>query len=328
MRAQPGPLNLITDVPGLRVGQAHDARIRTGVTVLMPDQPCVCACDVRGGAPGTAGTEALVPDTIIEVIDAIVLSGGSIYGLAAADGVTAWLGAPGRGFRFPGLGPEVPGAPGVPAAILYDLNNGGDKAWGEDPPYRRLGREAAEAADRTFALGRAGAGFGASAGQFPGGVGSASIVSSDGFTVGALAAINCFGSVVAGDGKTFWAAPYEIGGEFGGHGSSGLAIAPDDWGPAKAPAGPTNTTIACIATDAALTRSEARRVAIMAQDGLARAIRPIHAPFDGDAVFVLATGQRPVTEFRHMAVARLGAFAADVLARAVARGVYEAQKQA
>jgi L-aminopeptidase/D-esterase-like protein len=329
MSAKPGPLNLITDVSGLRVGQAHDARVRTGVTVLLPDQPCICACDVRGGAPGTRDTEALSPENIVETIDAVVLSGGSVYGLAASDGVGAWLGAQGRGFRFPGMGTEIPAAAVTPAAILYDLANGGDKAWAEDPPYRRLGRQAVEAADRAFSLGRAGAGFGAAAGQLPGGIGSASIVSVDGFTVGALAAVNSFGSVVAGDGRTFWAAPYEIGDEFGGYGCSGMATAPDDWGLAKAPAGGrTHTTLACIAVDAALTQAEAKRVAIMAHDGLARAIRPIHAPFDGDIVFVLATAAKPVTDPRAMTVARLGAFAADVLARAVARGVYEAQKQA
>jgi L-aminopeptidase/D-esterase-like protein len=329
MSARPGPLNLITDVAGLRVGQAHDARVGTGVTVLLADKPFLCACDVRGGAPGTRDTEALAPEGIVETVDALVLSGGSVYGLAAADGVGAWLGAQGRGFRFPGVGPEVPAAAVTPAAILYDLANGGDKAWGEDPPYRRLGRQAVEAADRAFSLGRAGAGFGASAGQLRGGVGSASIVSDDGFTVGALAAVNSFGSVIAGDGRTFWAAPYEIGDEFGGYGTAGMAIAPDDWGLSKAPAsGRTNTTLACIALDAAVTRAEAKRIAIMAHDGLARAIRPVHAPFDGDIVFVLASAEKPLPEPRTMSVARLGAFAADVLARAVARGVYEAQKQA
>ena len=266
---------------------------------------------------------------MVEQVDAIVLSGGSVYGLAAADEVAVWLGARGRGFRFPHLGPEVPSAPIVPGAILFDLANGGDKAWGETPPYRALARQAAEAAAERFDLGAAGAGFGAMAGRLRGGTGSASIVTQDGFTVGAITAVNAFGSVVAGDQQTFWAAPYEIDGEFGGRGCAGLATAPDDWGLAKIDAHPRqNTTLACIALDAAVTKAEARRIAIMAQDGLARAIRPVHAPFDGDVVFVLATGEKPLPEPRARAVATLGAYAADTLARAVARGVYEAQRQA
>jgi L-aminopeptidase/D-esterase-like protein len=326
---QPGPRNAITDVAGISVGQAQDPAVRTGVTVILPDRPAACAVDVRGGGPGTRETDALADDTLTGGVDAVVLSGGSVYGLAAADGVCVALGAQGRGYRFPLADPIVPSAPIVPAAILFDLANGGDKAWGEDPPYHRLGREAVLAAGPEVVQGRAGAGFGAMAGQLPGGVGSASIVTDDGFTVGALAAVNSFGSVVAGDGRTFWAAPFEIGDEFGGRGTAGLTTAPEDWGLAKAPAdGRLNTTIACVAVDADLTKSEARRVAIMAQDGLARAIRPVHAPFDGDVVFVLATAARPLAEPRAFSVARLGAFAADVLARAIARGVFEAQRQA
>ena len=268
-------------------------------------------------------------ENLFEQVHAVVLSGGSVYGLAAADAVCAHLGAQGVGFRFSQLGPNVPAAPVVPAAILFDLANGGDKAWGEEPPYRRLGRQAAVAAEADFPLGRAGAGFGARAGALPGGIGSASIVSSDGYTVGALAAVNSWGSVLAPDGQSFWAAPYEIAGEFGGRGSAGLAAAPEDWGAAKGEAAPRqNTTLACVAVDADLTKAELKRVAIMAQDGLARAIRPAHAPFDGDIVFALATGRRPLEGVRPLAVARLGAHASDVLARSVARGVFEAQKEA
>ena len=329
MSARPGPTNSLCDVAGIRVGQAHDVNVRTGVTVILPDAPCVCAVDVRGGGPGTRETDALSPENLVQAVHGLVLAGGSVYGLAAADAVCVWLGAQGRGYRFDHLGAAIPAAPVVPAAILFDLANGGDKAWGEAPPYARLGREAADAAGETVALGRAGAGFGAMAGMLPGGVGSASIVTAEGFVVAALAAVNSFGSVVAGDGQTFWAAPYEIDGEFGGRGSAGLSSAPDDWGLSKAPAadGRTHTTLACIALDADLTRAEAQRVAVMAQDGLARAIRPAHAPFDGDVVFVLATGAKALTEPRPLAIARLGAHAADVLARAIARGVYLAQSQ-
>ena len=323
-RARPGPRNLITDVPGLKVGQAEDLRVRSGVTVILPERRAICACDVRGGGPGTRETDALAADTLVDAVDAVVLSGGSVYGLAAADGVCAWLGARDRGFVV-SSDPAVPVSPVIPAAILFDLANGGDKTWGEAPPYGALGRQAVASADAAFELGSAGAGCGAMAGAIKGGVGSASVVSADGFTVGAVVAVNCWGSVVAPGGRTFWAAPYEIDAEFGGLGSAGLSAAPDDWGLSKAPAGGRNTTIACVAVDAVLTLAQARRVAVMAQDGLARAIRPVHAPFDGDVVFALSTAVRPLAEPAAYAVARLGALAADCLARAVARGVHAAR---
>jgi L-aminopeptidase/D-esterase-like protein len=320
--AGPGPRNLITDVPGLRVGQADDQAARTGVTVVLPDERAVCAVDVRGGAPGTRETDALNPENLVDAVDAVVLSGGSVYGLATADGVTAWLGARGRGY---GLVPGIPPSPVVPAAILFDMANGGDKAWGEAPPYRDLGRRAIEAAGLDVALGTTGAGYGAMAGGLKGGTGSASAVTADGYAVGAVAAVNSWGSVIAPGGRTFWAAPFEIDGEFGGLGPAGLRAGPEEWGSAKRPAEARNTTIACVATDAILTPAQARRVAVMAQDGFARAIRPIHAPFDGDVVFALSTGRRPLADPADYTIARLGALAADVLARAVARGVFEAR---
>ncbi len=323
--AAPGARNLITDVPGLKVGQAGDAAVRTGVSVILPDERAVAGCDVRGGGPGTRETDALAPENLVEAIDAVVLSGGSVYGLAAADGVVAWLGAQGRGYGLVSAA-GVPRSPVVPSAILYDLANGGDKAWGEDSPYRRLGREAVLAAGLDVELGTAGAGYGAMAGGLKGGTGSASIVTADGISVGALVCVNAFGSVVAPGGRTFWAAPYEVGDEFGGLGAAGLAAAADDWGLAKSdPKARMNTTIACVATDVALTPAQARRVAIMAQDGLARAIRPVHAPFDGDVVFALSTARRLLGAQADFTVARIGALAADVLARAVARGVHAAQ---
>jgi L-aminopeptidase/D-esterase-like protein len=321
--ARPRHRNLITDVAGLKVGQAQDAGVRSGVTVILPDDRAVCAVDVRGGAPGTRETDALAPETLVEAVDAVVLSGGSVYGLAAADGVAAWLGARGRGY---GLSPDptVPPSPVVPAAILFDLANGGDKAWSEAPPYRALGMAAVASAAEVFELGTAGAGYGAMAGSLKGGIGSASIVTGDGMTVGAIVAVNSFGAVTAPGGRTFWAAPYEVDGEFGGLGSAGLSAAPEDWGLAKGPGAVRNTTIACVATDVALTPAQARRVAIMAQDGLARAIRPIHTPFDGDVVFAISTARRPMPEGADYVLARLGALAADCLARAVARAVFEA----
>ena len=322
--ALPGPLNLITDVAGLKVGNAEDFDVRTGVTVLLADVQTVAAVDVCGGAPGTREAHALKPGGLVGAVDAIVLAGGSVYGLGAADGVTAALGARGRGFR---LRDGAPPAPIVPAAILFDLANGGAKAWGEEPPYAALGREALDAVGPVFELGAVGAGCGAMAGTLNGGLGSASVVTADGISVGALAAVNSFGSVVAPDGETFWAAPYEMAGEFGGRGVAGLAVHPDAWPHAKRDPGPReNTTICVVATDAALTNVEAERVAVMARAGLARAIRPVFAPFDGDVIFSLATGKVAVAEPRAFTVARIGALAADCLARAVARGVYEAAR--
>ena len=326
-----GLRNLITDVGGLSVGSAHNEVVRTGVTVIRPTARAVCAVDVRGGGPGTRETDALAPDTLVDAVDAVILSGGSVYGLAAADGVAAKLGASGEGFTLLPA-PGVPVSPITPAAILYDLANGGDKAWGLEPPYRSLGMAALDAVSTTFALGRAGAGYGARAGAGLGGLGSTSLQGSDGARVGALVAVNSFGAVRQPGTNAFWAWPYEQNGEFGGArpwDEGALAsVDGEDWGAAKTTAQPgENTTIAVVATDVALTPAQARRVAVMAQDGLARAIRPAHAPFDGDVVFALSTAQRPLpAQAPDLHVARLGNMAADALARAIARGVWEAER--
>ncbi|WP_300555067.1 P1 family peptidase [Maricaulis sp.] len=323
--ALPGENNTLTDVAGLRVGQAHDARVRTGVTVIVPDERAVCAVDVRGGGPGTRESDALAAHTLVDAVDAVVLSGGSSYGLAAADGVAAELGASGRGFSL--IAREgVPVSPVVPGAILYDLANGGEKDWGAEPPYQALGREALAAVSTSVALGAAGAGFGAMAGTHRGGTGSASIVTEDGFTVAALVCVNAFGSVKVPGSEAYWAWPYEINGEFGGvRAAADHTFAPEDWGAAKLnPAPRENTTIACIATDAALTPPQAQRLAIMAQDGFARAIRPVHTPYDGDVVFALSTARRELGEGGDFTLTRLGSLAADCLARAIARGVHAA----
>ncbi|WP_300527269.1 P1 family peptidase [Maricaulis sp.] len=324
--ALPGENNTLTDVAGLRVGQAHDENIRTGVTVILPDERAVCAVDVRGGGPGTRETDALAAHTLVDAVDAVVLSGGSSYGLAAGDGVAAELGASGRGFSLVARD-GVPVSPVVPAAILYDLANGGAKDWGAEPPYRQLGREALAAVSRDIQLGAAGAGFGAMAGTHRGGTGSASIVTADGFTVAALVCVNSFGSVKLPGSDAYWAWPYEIDGEFGGgRPPEEHSFAPEDWGDAKLnPAPRENTTIACIATDAALTPPQAQRLAIMAQDGFARAIRPVHTPFDGDVVFALSTARRELGEGGDFTLTRLGSLAADCLARAIARGVHAAR---
>lgn len=323
-RGKPGPRNLITDVAGITVGQADSPAVRTGVTVIVPDKESTAAVDVRGGGPGTRETDALDAYNLVHAVDAIVLSGGSVYGLAAADGVCAWLGANNRGYSAMAM-PGVPKSPIVPAAILFDLPNGGDKNWGLEPPYRALGIKAVQNASQTFALGTAGAGYGAGAGSLKGGTGSASVVTFDGMTVGAIVAVNSLGSVIGPDGKGFWAAPFEMNSEFGGLAPPAARIGADDWGSSKAsPAARQNTTIACVATDVELTPDEMKRVVMMAQDGLPRAIRPIHSPFDGDVVFGISTGKRPAPEPRAFTVARIGALAADTLTRAVARGVFEA----
>ncbi len=327
--ARAGPKNLITDVAGLRVGCAEDAGVDTGATVILADAPATAACAVAGGGPGTRETDLLRAGTLVAAVDAIVLSGGSAFGLAAADGVAGRLKDAGRGFALVDMA-GVPRTPIVPAAILYDLANGGDKDWGETSPYPSLGRAAFDAAAEDFALGRFGAGRGARAGGYPGGLGSASVQTADDLTVGALAAVNCFGSVFMPGTEAFWAWPYELEGEFGGaRPPTDYAADPEDWGAAKAnPAPAGNTTIACVATDAALSPDQAQRVAQMALSGFSRAIRPVFAPFDGDAVFVLSTAQRALPEPAPLSLTRLGELAASTLARAIARGVWAARAAA
>jgi L-aminopeptidase/D-esterase-like protein len=325
MAARKGPRNDITDVPGIGVGQVEDEAVRTGVTVILPERPAVAACDVRGGGPGTRETDLLDPSTLVERADAIVLSGGSVYGLAAADGVAAFLGASGRGFQLVGRS-GVPPSPIVPAAILYDLANGGDKDWGEEQPYRRLGLKAARNAGGPLRLGRAGAGFGAASGAGRGGVGSASYVAG-GLVVGALVAVNSFGSAKMPGTDVFWAWPFEEDSEFGGKRPPlDWRAIPDMPPDSKLAAARTrlNTTIGVVATNASLTQADARRIAIMAQDGVARAIRPAHGPTDGDVLFVLATGEG--LRLDPLELTRLGLLAADCVARAIARGVYEATR--
>lgn len=312
--------NLITDVRGLLVGQAHDAAAATGVTAAIFERPTIASAAVLGGAPGTRDTALLDPEMTVEHVDAIVLSGGSAWGLGAADGVMRWLAKEGRGFPVGSFRVPI-----VPQAILFDLMNGGEKPWarGEaETPYARLGAEAAAAASASFALGTAGAGYGATTATLKGGLGSASARAATGQIVGALVAVNAVGSATIGDGPHFWAGPYERDGEFGGLGWP-ATITPDDTALRFKGGTGQNTTIALVATDAVLTKPQARRLALAAHDGLARALRPAHAPLDGDIVFAAATGYSgaPSDAF---AMTELCATAADVLARAVARGVHAA----
>lgn len=325
---RPGPKNLITDVPGILVGNAENDDVKSGTTVVLPEHQAVCAVDVRGGAPGTRETDALNPTCLVDKVDAVVLSGGSAFGLDAASGAMAWLAERGRGFQVGGMVVPI-----VPSAILFDLMNGGDKNWGDSLPYRELGIKACNNAGEHFTLGNAGAGLGATVGHSPpdqlsGGLGSASFVieaGADGrpaVTVAALVAVNPFGSVFMPDSDVFWAWPFEQDGEFGGRRPYSNQVNPpvDDRQLGEVGG---NTTLVVVATDAALTKAEAQRLAIMAHDGLARAIRPVHTPFDGDTVFVLSTGVHALTD-PVADLARLGSLAADCTARAIARGVYHA----
>ncbi len=312
--------NLLTDISGVRVGHAHDAAVASGVTAILFDSPAVASIDVRGGGPGTREEALLKPESTVEAIDGIALSGGSALGLDAAGGVQAWLAEQGRGLRI-----REAVIPIVPGAICFDLLNGGDKAWGRFPPYRDLGYAAACAASGDFALGSVGAGFGATTANFKGGLGSASAKTESGVTVGALAVVNAVGSATVGDGPWFWAAPFETGNEFGGRGLP-PSFTPDmlrarlKGGPAATPA--ENTTLVVVVTDAVLTKPQAKRLAMIAHTGMARAIYPVHAPTDGDVVFAAATGKQPVDPL--FGLTELGMIAANTVARAIARGVHGA----
>jgi D-aminopeptidase len=312
---QPGRRNLITDVAGLRVGHAHDRGLNSGVSVLVADHPAVAAVSVMGGAPASHETDLLGADRLVQKVDALVLSGGSAFGLAAATGVMDGLRASGRGYV---VGPAR--VPIVPGAALFDLLNGGAKDWAANP-YPTLGRAAFDAATDCFALGSVGAGTGALTADLKGGLGSASAVLSGGLTVGALVAVNALGSAIADPRGAFWAGGWEMAGEFGGLG----APTPSDPGAEPQPTKRLGeaTTIAIVATDAILTRAQAQRMATAAHDGMARALVPSHTPFDGDLIFAIATGQRPLRD-PHTDPFVLGHAAACCLARAIARAIYAA----
>ncbi|MBD0416617.1 P1 family peptidase [Oryzicola mucosus] len=322
MSFKTGPKNLITDVAGLKVGNASDARLKSGVTVLLCDPAATASVQVLGGAPGTRDTELLEPHNTVEAVHALVLSGGSAFGLDSASGVQAAL-------RERGIGFDVGGqkVPIVPSAILFDLINGGDKNWDRFPPYRDLGYQAVQNASEDFELGTIGAGSGATTALLKGGLGSASTRLDNGVTVGALVAANPVGSATVGKTKHFWAAPFEIGEEFGGLGLP--APLPHDttalYTKLRDPLA--NTTIAIIATDAVLSKAGAKRLAISAHDGYARAIWPVHTPMDGDLIFGVATGSSGI-ELDPIQLTEVYAAAAATMARAIARGVYAATAEA
>jgi L-aminopeptidase/D-esterase-like protein len=312
--------NLLTDISGVLVGHADDATLASGATAVIFDKPVVAAIDVRGGGPGTREAALLELANTVERIDAIALAGGSAFGLETGAGMQAWLAERGRGFAV-----RDAIIPIVPGAIVFDLLNGGNKGWGRFAPYRDLGYAAAAAASTDFALGSAGAGLGATTANFKGGIGSASAATPDGVRVAALAVVNAVGSVTVGDGPWFWAAPFEIEGEYGGRGLP-ASFTPEMLtmrikGGAAATA-VENTTLAVVVTDAMLTKPQAKRLAMIAQTGFARAIYPVHAPLDGDVVFAAATCEKPVEPL--VGLTELGMAAANVVARSIARGVYAA----
>jgi D-aminopeptidase len=310
--------NLITDVPGIAVGNAHDETLRSGVTVVLPDERATAVIDVRGGGTGTRDTRVLDYEGAVDEIHALVLSGGSAFGLDAATGVQAFLRERGVGFAVADARVPI-----VPQAILFDLLNGGDKDWGKRPPYQDLGYAACENAGQDFALGTAGAGYGATIANLKGGLGSASAMTGDGRTVGALAAVNAVGTVTVGDTAHFWAAPYEKNGEFGGVGP--IARVPENALRPALKSGPRGqaTTLVIAATDAAMDQRGLKRVAVMAHAGMARAVYPAHTPLDGDILFALSTARAPGPDDPQSLI-DLGMTAANVTARAIARAVYEA----
>src|SRR3954464_1555711 len=312
--------NLLTDIAGVRVGHADDAALASGATAVIFDKPAVAAIDMRGGGPGTREAALLDLANTVERIDAIALAGGSAFGLETGAGMQAWLAERGRGFAV-----RDSIIPIVPGAIVFDLLNGGNKGWGRFAPYRDLGYAAAAAASTDFALGSAGAGLGATTANFKGGLGSASGTTEAGVKVAALVVVNAVGSVTVGDGPWFWAAPFEIDREFGGRGlpqSFSREMLAMRLKGAAAAAAAENTTLAVVVTDAILTKPQARRLAMIAQTGFARAIYPVHAPLDGDVLFAAATCAKPVDPL--VGLTELGMVAANTVARAIARGVYQA----
>ena len=322
---KPGPRNLITDIDGILVGNAQDTTLKSGTTVLTAARPFTASVHVMGGAPGTRETDLLAPERLVSDVDALVLSGGSALGLEAASAVANALRARGHGFDVEGQKVPI-----VPAAILFDLLNGGNKDWqldGHASPYARLGADALAACSSDFQIGSVGAGTGAMTCWLKGGLGSASAVLENGVMVGALVAVNAFGCVAPQNEAHFWAAPWEFidgnGGEFGGLGPVTSSVADHGVTPKGRFDPRQNTTIGIIATDADLTKTECSRLALAAHDGYSRAIVPSHTDFDGDLIFAASTGARPL-ENKPFDTTLLGHAAACVMARAIARAVWHA----
>ena len=319
--AGPGKHNDLTDVAGLLVGHHTDRQHLSGATVVIAPQGAVGGVDVRGSAPGTRETDLLAPQNLVEKVNAVCLCGGSVYGLAAAAGAALWLAAKGWGFPLD----QGNVAPIVPAAALFDLGRGPAYV---PPVTQQWGESACTAAgDGPVEQGSVGAGSGAVAGGPKGGIGSASLVLDNGLAAGALVAVNSLGSVLDPASGRPWEIGLELQGEFGPQSRRAVVPPPPPGGePAR------NTTIAVVATDAVLNKAQAMKMAQMAQDGLARAIRPAHTMFDGDTVFCLATGRRPLPEApgffaapQALALNELGAALADCLSRAIIKAVLRAE---
>ena len=315
-----GKHNDLTDVKGITVGHYTDTAAASGVTVAICSEGAVTGVDVRGAAPGTRETDLLAPQNLVQHAQAVVLSGGSVFGLAAADGVVRWLAK--KGFGFPLDKGHV--APIVPAAVLYDLDRGSDFI----PPINaEWGREACQAAtSNSVKIGSVGAGTGAWAGSIKGGLGSASFILDSGITIAALVAVNSGGSVIDPATGRPWEIGLQVGSEFGRQGKRAVILPPQSKG---API--QNTTIAIVATDATLTKPQAQKVAQMAHDGMARAIRPAHTMFDGDTIFCMATGKQKLPEAPGFfsiplvqAISDIGHAAANCMARAIIRAILAA----
>ena len=318
--AKTGKSNALTDVRGILVGHFTDTRAVSGVTAVLCPRGAVAGVDVRGSAPGTRETDLMAPHNLIEKAQAVVLSGGSVFGLSAADGVTRWLAAKGYGFPL-GQGHVVPI---VPAAVLYDLGRGANFTppinadWGH--------RACEEASDDPPETGNVGAGTGAFSYSIKGGLGQASLILDAGITVAALVAVNSVGSVINPDSGRPWEIGLEVDGEFGDRGKRAVRL------PAPPPPEPVkNTTIGVIATDASLSAAQAQKVAQMAHDGMARAIRPAHTMFDGDTIFCLATGKKQLPAHhgffldpRALFLNELGDAAANCMSRAIIHAILNA----
>jgi L-aminopeptidase/D-esterase-like protein len=319
-----GKNNGLTDVEDLLVGHYTDVDAVCGVTVVICPEGAVAGVDVRGSAPGTRETDLLQPLNLVEKVQAVVLSGGSVYGLATADGAVRWLAQ--RGYGFPLHKGYV--APIVPAAVLYDLGRGPEFI----PPITAdWGFQACQAAHGgQITTGCVGAGTGALSGGIKGGVGTTSQILDSGITVAALVAVNSHGSVINSSSGRPWEIGLEVEGEFGQQGRRAVKL------PSRSVIGPTkNTTIGLVATDAVLSKVQAQKVAQMAQDGLARAIRPAHTMFDGDTVFCLSTGKKQLPESNgffigpHVqAVSQIGQAAADCMSRAIIHSLLTARSLA
>lgn len=313
-------MNMKSTLNHLRIGHAHDEKLRSGVSVLLCERPMLAAVHVMGAAPGTRETELLAPENSVSHVDALVLSGGSVFGLDSASGVVDVLRSCGRGFQ---VGEHR--MPIVPAAILYDLSNGGDKSWNDFSPYRALGQAAVRNVDHEFQIGGVGAGFGATTANLRGGFGFAETQLPNGVVVSAYVAVNAVGQVTMGTTPHFWAAPFEKHSEFGGLGlpnnSDEDFSALNVKNPGAHELGAVeNTTIGIIATNATLQKNSAKRLAMSAHDGYAHAIWPCHTPMDGDLIFALSTEEKVTDD-----VVQLNAAATSTMARAIAIGVHAAE---